>query len=152
VPVALLIALAAWFVMSRTVFGFEIRAVGRAPQAARHAGFDADRTVWTTLMIGGGVAGLAGVFEAAGPFGQMTPQFPVGYGFTAIIVAFLGRLHPVGVLLAGIVMAVTLRRRRDRAGAARPAGRGGGAVPGDDALLPARRRRADAPPPPPARG
>jgi simple sugar transport system permease protein len=107
VPVAVLLALGAWFVMTRTVFGFQIRAVGRAPQAARHAGFDADRTVWATLMIGGGLAGLAGVFEAAGPYGQMTPQFPVGYGFTAIIVAFLGRLHPLGVLLAGLVMAVT---------------------------------------------
>ena len=91
----------------RTTFGFRIRAVGRAPQAARYAGFDANRTVWATLLLGGGLAGLAGVFEAAGTFGQMTPQFPVGYGFTAIIVAFLGRLHPLGIVLAGIVMAVT---------------------------------------------
>lgn len=107
VPFAALIAVAAWLVMTRTVFGFQIRAVGRAPHAARYAGFDANRTVWASLMLGGGLAGLAGVFEAAGPFGQMVPQFPVGYGFTAIIVAFLGRLHPLGVLLAGIVMAVT---------------------------------------------
>ena len=97
----------AWLVMTRSVFGFQIRTVGRAPQAARHAGFNADRTIWATLMIGGGLAGLAGIFEAAGPFGQMTPQFPAGYGFTAIIVAFLGRLHPIGIVLAGIVMAVT---------------------------------------------
>ncbi len=107
VPLAFVIAVLAWFVMTRTVFGFRIRTVGRAPQAARHAGFDANRTVWATLMLGGGLAGLAGVFEAAGPFGQMVPQFPVGYGFTAIIVAFLGRLHPIGIILAGIVMAVT---------------------------------------------
>lgn len=59
-------------------------------------------------MIGGGLAGLAGIFEAAGPFGQMVPQFPTGYGFTAIIVAFLGRLHPIGiVILGGLVLAVT---------------------------------------------
>jgi simple sugar transport system permease protein len=107
VPLAFVIAVAAWFVMTRTTFGFQIRTVGRAPQAARHAGFDANRTVWATMMIGGGLAGLAGVFEAAGPFGQMVPQFHVGYGFTAIIVAFLGRLHPLGIVLAGIVMAVT---------------------------------------------
>ena len=59
------------------------------------------------LLIGGGLAGLAGTFEAAGPFGQMVPQFPTGYGFTAIIVAFLGRLHPVGIILAGIVLAIS---------------------------------------------
>lgn len=102
-----MIAVVAWFVMTRTVFGFQIRAVGRAPHAARYAGFDADRTVWATLLIGGGAAGLAGTFEVAGTFGQMVPQFPTGYGFTAIIVAFLGRLHPLGILLAGVVMAVT---------------------------------------------
>lgn len=107
VPLAAVIAAIAWVVMGRTTFGFRIRAVGRAPQAARYAGFDANRTVWATLLLGGGLAGLAGVFEAAGTFGQMTPQFPVGYGFTAIIVAFLGRLHPLGIVLAGIVMAVT---------------------------------------------
>lgn len=107
VPLAAAIAIVAWFVMTRTTFGFQIRAVGRAPQAARYAGFDANRTIWTTLLLGGGLAGLAGAFEASGTFGQMTPQFPVGYGFTAIIVAFLGRLHPLGILLAGVVMAVT---------------------------------------------
>lgn len=107
VPLAAAIAVVAWFVMTRTTFGFQIRAVGRAPQAARYAGFDAKRTIWTTLLLGGGLAGLAGTFEAAGTFGQMTPQFPVGYGFTAIIVAFLGRLHPLGIILAGVVMAVT---------------------------------------------
>lgn len=107
VPIAFALALVAWIVMSRTVFGFQIRTVGRAPAAARHAGFDANWTVWAALMIGGGAAGLAGILEAAGPFGQMVPQFPTGYGFTAIIVAFLGRLNPLGIILAGIVMAVT---------------------------------------------
>jgi len=58
-------------------------------------------------MAGGGLAGFAGILEAAGPFGQMVPQFPTGYGFTAIIVAFLGRLHPIGIVLAGIILAVT---------------------------------------------
>src|SRR5690606_15969260 len=54
-----------------------------------------------------GLAGLAGILEAAGPFGRLVPQFPTNYGFTAIIVAFLGRLHPLGVVLAGIVLAIT---------------------------------------------
>ena len=94
--------------MAKTTFGFQVRVVGAAPQAARYGGFSRDRTVWLSLLIGGGLAGLAGIFEAAGPFGQMVPQFPTGYGFTAIIVAFLGRLHPIGiVILGGLVLAVT---------------------------------------------
>jgi ABC-type uncharacterized transport system permease subunit len=107
VPTALLLALAAWFVMGRTISGYAVRVVGRAPAAARHGGFDANRVTWVTLLAGGGLAGLAGIFEAAGPFGQLTPQFPVGYGFTAIIVAFLGRLSPPGIVLGGLVLAVT---------------------------------------------
>jgi simple sugar transport system permease protein len=108
VPLALVVALGVWFLMARTVFGYQVRVVGSAPHAARYGGFSAKRTVWLTLLAGGGLAGLAGIFEAAGPFGQMVPQFPTGYGFTAIIVAFLGRLHPVGiVILGGLVLAVT---------------------------------------------
>jgi simple sugar transport system permease protein len=107
VIVALVVVLVAWFVMSRSVFGFQIRVVGSAPQAARHGGFSASRTVWFALLVGGGLAGLAGILEAAGPFGRLVPQFPTGYGFTAIIVAFLGRLHPAGILVAGLVLALT---------------------------------------------
>ncbi len=108
VPLALVAALVVWFVMAKTVFGFQVRVVGEAPHAARYGGFSRNRTIWLSLLIGGGMAGLAGIFEAAGPFGQMVPQFPTGYGFTAIIVAFLGRLHPMGiVILGGLVLAVT---------------------------------------------
>ncbi len=107
VPIAFIVALIAWFVMSRTVFGFRIRVVGAAPAAARYGGFDARRTVWAALLTGGGLAGFAGILEAAGPFGQMVPAFPTNYGFTAIIVAFLGRLHPIGIVLAGIILAVS---------------------------------------------
>ena len=107
VPLAFLIALAAWFVLSKTVFGFQVRVVGAAPHAARYGGFDENRTIWLALLLGGGLAGLAGTFEAAGPFGQMVPQFPTGYGFTAIIVAFLGRLHPLGIIGGGIILAIS---------------------------------------------
>ncbi|GGE20719.1 ABC transporter permease [Aureimonas endophytica] len=107
IPIAAALALAAWFVLARTVAGFEVRVVGLAPQAARYGGFRETRTIWMTLLVGGGFAGLAGVLEAAGPFGQMVPAFPTGYGYTAIIVAFLGRLHPVGILLASLVLALT---------------------------------------------
>ncbi len=107
VPLAFIIALIAWFTMSKTVFGFQVRVVGAAPHAARYGGFNKNRTVLLSMLAGGGLAGLAGVFEAAGPFGQMVPQFPTGYGFTAIIVAFLGRLHPIGIMLAGVILAIS---------------------------------------------
>jgi simple sugar transport system permease protein len=107
IPLAIVAALGVWFLMAKTVFGFQVRVVGAAPNAARYGGFNRNRTIWLSLLAGGGLAGLAGIFEAAGPFGQMVPQFPTGYGFTAIIVAFLGRLHPVGIIVAGIILAVT---------------------------------------------
>ncbi|SKA30618.1 ABC transporter permease [Consotaella salsifontis] len=107
VPIAGVLALVIWFLVVRTVAGFQMRVFGMAPMAARYGGFQESRTVWTAMLIGGGLAGLAGVLEAAGPFGQMTPGFPTGYGYTAIIVAFLGRLHPFGILMAALVLALT---------------------------------------------
>lgn len=106
-PIAVIVALVAWFVMSRSVFGYQIRTVGAAPQAARYGGFSAKQTIWLALLVSGGLAGLAGMLEVAGPFGRMVPQFPTNYGFTAIIVAFLGRLHPIGILIAGVVLAIS---------------------------------------------
>jgi simple sugar transport system permease protein len=103
----LIIAVIVWLLMSRSVFGFQVRVVGSAPHAARHAGFSQKATVWLVFLLSGALAGLAGVFEVTGPYGQMTLGFPQNYGFTAIIVAFLGRLNPLGVILAGIVMAIT---------------------------------------------
>ena len=107
VAIAPVIALAAWALLRFTRLGFDVTLVGLAPRAAAYAGVRRDRMVWFGLLAGGGCAGLAGVLEAAGPFQQLTPQFPVNYGFTAIIVAFLGRLNPLGVVVAGLVMAVS---------------------------------------------
>lgn len=107
VLVAGLVAVGAWFLMGRTVFGFQIQVVGQAPAAARFAGFSRKRVTWFSLLLSGGLAGLAGTFEAAGPIGQLIPQLTPGYGFTAIIVAFLGRLHPIGIVAAGLVMALS---------------------------------------------
>ncbi len=106
-PIAILVAIFAWIMMGRSIFGFQVKTVGTAPDAARHGGFSNRQTVWITLLIGGGLAGLAGMLEVAGPFTRMVPQFPTNYGFTAIIVAFLGRLHPMGVMLAGLVLAIS---------------------------------------------
>jgi simple sugar transport system permease protein len=93
--------------MAKSVFGFQVRAVGSAPEAARHGGFDTKQTVLLALVISGGMAGLAGALEFTGALKSINLGFPSGYGFTAIIVSFLGRLNPIGCLLAGIVMAVT---------------------------------------------
>jgi general nucleoside transport system permease protein len=105
--IAFILMLVFWLIVSRSVYGFEVRVVGAAPSAARYAGFNANKTVWTTLLISGGMAGLAGILEATSQLGQINLGFPSNYGFTAIIVSFLGRLHPVGVFIAGIVLAIT---------------------------------------------
>lgn len=105
--VAIAIVVIAWILLRSHILGFQIKVVGQAPRAARFAGFSNDRIVWLCFLLSGGLAGLAGVFEATGPVGQLVPALPVGYGFTAIIVAFLGRLHPVGILLSGLLLALT---------------------------------------------
>jgi simple sugar transport system permease protein len=105
--IALFVAALAWLLIVKHIIGFQIRVIGMAPAAASFAGFKEKRLVWLTLLMSGGAAGLAGVLEVAGPIGQIVPVISPGYGFTAIIVAFLGRLHPVGVVLAGLLMALT---------------------------------------------
>ena len=97
----------AWVLMARTIIGFQVKVIGEAPAAGRYAGFSINRVIWFTLMLSGGAAGLAGLVEVAGPIGQLQPSISPGYGFTAIIVAFVGRLHPVGVLLAGHLVALS---------------------------------------------
>lgn len=105
--IALFVAVLAWILIVKHIIGFQIRVIGMAPAAASFAGFKEKRLVWLTLLMSGGAAGLAGVIEVAGPIGQIVPVVSPGYGFTAIIVAFLGRLHPIGVVLAGLLMALT---------------------------------------------
>src|ERR1700737_4520223 len=94
-------------ILARTIMGFEIKVVGAAPRAARFAGFDADKLVILTFAISGALAGLVGIIEVAGPVGHLQPGISPGYGFTAIIVAFLGRLNPIGILIAGLFLALT---------------------------------------------
>jgi simple sugar transport system permease protein len=106
-PIALLVVMLAAILMARTLKGFEITLVGQAPRTARFAGFSEARLAWTVFAISGALAGLAGVLEAAGTVRQLQPNISPGYGFTAIIVAFLGRLNPVGCLVAGVFLAVT---------------------------------------------
>jgi simple sugar transport system permease protein len=102
-----LIAVGLWFMLEKTLLGYQFRVLGQATRAARFAGFSENRLVWIAMLISGGLAGLAGVLEAMGTLGQLTTNLSPGYGFTAIIVAFLGRLNPLGVVPAGLLLALT---------------------------------------------
>jgi ABC-type uncharacterized transport system permease subunit len=110
VSIGLFIALAGvaalWVFLFRTRAGFAQQVGGLAPAAARYAGFSSRKALWTALLVSGGAAGLAGALEVAGPIGQLTPYVPAGYGFAAIIVAFVGRLHPVGMVFSAILMSM----------------------------------------------
>ena len=106
VLLALLGAAVMWVFLFRTRAGWAQQIGGLAPQAARYAGFSSRRAIWLALLVSGGAAGLAGALEVAGPIGQLTPYVPVGYGFAAIIVAFVGRLHPVGMVFSAILMSM----------------------------------------------
>jgi ABC-type uncharacterized transport system permease subunit len=103
-PVAVLVAVV---FLGATLRGFELRVVGMAPRAGRFAGFDERRDIVLAFAVSGGLAGLAGIIEVAGPIGQLLPNLSPGYGFAAIIVAFLGRLNPVGILVAGLALALS---------------------------------------------
>ncbi len=103
---ALLGVAGVWLFLFRTVSGYAQTVGGLAPMAARYAGFSSRKALWVALLTSGGAAGLAGAFEVAGPIGQLTPYVPAGYGFAAIIVAFVGRLHPVGIVFSAVLMSM----------------------------------------------
>jgi len=103
---ALALVALSWVFLFRTRAGFAQQVGGLAPAAARYAGFSSRRALWLALLVSGGMAGLAGALEVAGPIGQLTPYVPAGYGFAAIIVAFVGRLHPVGMVFSAILMSM----------------------------------------------
>lgn len=107
VVAAFIAVIFAYILLSRHLLGFQIRVTGQSPRAARFAGVNPSRLILFCLGTSGALAGLAGLFEVTGPAGQISIDFNSGYGFTAIIVAFLGRLHPIGILLAGLLMALT---------------------------------------------
>ena len=96
----------AWFFCSRTFAGYRMKVSGMAPAAAAYAGFSEERNVWLAFLLSGALAGIAGVGEVAGPIGQLQPSVSPGYGFAAIIVAYVGRLQPLGVLLAALLMSL----------------------------------------------
>ena len=105
-PLALLGALLSWVFLYRTRMGFGLQVTGLAPMAARLSGFSSSKNLYLALLVSGASAGLAGALEVAGPIGQLTPYLPVGYGFAAIIVAFVGRLHPLGMVMSALLMSM----------------------------------------------
>ncbi len=107
VVAAFIAVLFAYILLSRHLMGFHIQLAGQSPKAARFGGVNPKALVVFCMGLSGALAGMAGLFEVAGPAGQISINFNSGYGFTAIIVAFLGRLHPIGILLAGLLMALT---------------------------------------------
>ena len=106
VILALVAAACFWMLLFRTYLGFQLQVGGLAPAAARYAGFSSRKALWTALLLSGGMAGLAGALDVAGPLGQLTPHVPAGYGFAAIIVAYVGRLHPVGTIFSAVLMSM----------------------------------------------
>ncbi|RYF01990.1 MAG: ABC transporter permease [Oxalobacteraceae bacterium] len=105
-PLSLLAVAGAWFFCRHTFAGYRMQVSGMAPAAALYAGFSEPKNVWLAFMVSGALAGVAGVGEVAGPLGQLQPSVSPGYGFAAIIVAYVGRLHPLGVLLASLLMSL----------------------------------------------
>jgi simple sugar transport system permease protein len=104
---ALVAAVAMWFMLSKTLRGFEVKVLGQSPRAGRFAGFSSRKMVFFVFLVSGALAGLAGISEVAGPVEHLNEKLSIGYGFTAIIVAFLGRLNPLGIIAAGLVLALT---------------------------------------------
>ena len=104
---ALVVAIGGWFVLRKMITGFSITTLGQAPRAGAFAGFSRTRMTIFVFLVSGGLAGLAGISEVAGPVGKLDVAISPGYGFTAIIVAFLGRLNPAAIIVAGLVLALS---------------------------------------------
>jgi simple sugar transport system permease protein len=104
---AVIAVLALAVILLKSLKGFEIKVLGQAPRAGRFAGFSQSGMVWFAFLVSGGLAGLAGISEVSGSINQLTPVISPGYGFTAIIVAFLGRLNPIGIFFSGFLLALS---------------------------------------------
>ncbi len=106
IVIAVALAALSWFFSAKTFAGYRLLVTGLAPAAAAYAGFGIKRNIWLALLLSGATAGLAGLCEVAGPIGRLQPTISPGYGFAAIIVAFVGRLHPVGIVLSSLLMSL----------------------------------------------
>ncbi|WP_316862425.1 ABC transporter permease [uncultured Cohaesibacter sp.] len=104
---ALVAAIVVFILFIRTLKGFEIKVIGETPRAGNFAGFSQQKMTIFAFLVSGALTGLAGILEVSGPIGQLRPTISPGYGFTAIIVAFLGRLNPIGAVFAGLLLALS---------------------------------------------
>jgi len=104
---ALLVVFGSYIIMGKHIIGYQVRVSGESPKALNFSGYSKNSIVWVCFLISGALAGFAGATDVTGPVGQLVPSIPVGYGFTGIIVAFLGRLHPIGILFSGLLLALT---------------------------------------------
>jgi simple sugar transport system permease protein len=104
---AIIAAVALWFMMGFMLKGYQVKVLGQSGRAGRFAGFSASGMVWFSMLLSGALAGLAGIAEVSGAIGQLRPSISPGYGFTAIIVAFLGRLNPLAIIVSGLILALT---------------------------------------------
>lgn len=100
---ALLAAVAAWFMVDRTRFGLNVRSIGGSPNASRFLGIPVNRMIFLVMAVSGAFAGLAGTIEVLGVRGRLIEGFSQAYGFEAIAVALLGRLHPAGIVGAALL-------------------------------------------------
>ena len=105
--IALFMLVVIWVVLSRTLLGFQLRVMGENHKAARFAGFNGKQLIWLLLCFSGAMAGVAAISETNGPVGQLIPTLSLGYGYAAIIVVFMGRMHPLGILLASCLLGLT---------------------------------------------
>ena len=96
-----------WFVFSKAIFGFQLKVSGFSARAAKYAGYNQKGLIISAFLICGAFAGIAGLGEVSGPIGLLYRDISPNYGFTAIIVAFLGRLHPIGIIFSSLIIALT---------------------------------------------
>lgn len=104
---AIIATVGVWFMMRYMLKGFQVVVLGQSERAGRFAGFSSRGMIWFSMLFSGALAGLAGISEVSGSIGHLQPSISPGYGFTAIIVAFLGRLNPLGIIASGLVLALT---------------------------------------------
>ncbi len=104
IVIAVAVAILAGVTLFKTLPGFVIRVYGEDKAAARYAGFSSHKVVWGVMLFAGALAGFAGAAEVMGPIGQLIPSVSPGYGYAAIIVAYLGRLNPFGIILSALFM------------------------------------------------
>ncbi|WP_375753936.1 ABC transporter permease [Vibrio sp. HN007] len=102
--IAVLLAIFSGIALFKTLPGFKLRAYGEDQAAARYAGFSSHKVVWGVMLFAGALAGFAGASEVTGPIGQLIPSVSPGYGYAAIIVAYLGRLNPIGIIISALFM------------------------------------------------